>query len=173
MTAQPDALATETIWPVVEAFLLAGLSDDPERLAAAIEGIEDLLADDHADGVVHRVNAWLVRFRYTFRLVRDDDDRLYAKSDGPPGRQLRWPITGQVVEVTPAHRPGVDGLVRLHLLEPDGCRLVVETSACETWEPGEWVTVTGQLAARIVDGAVVIRSPGPGAGPAPSSGRCT
>ena len=158
MTEADPQLAPETTWPVLEAFLLSGLADDPERLAHAIERVADLTQSDERGRLRSRVNSWLKKFRYRFRVERARDGRLYATGGDTGGRQIRWPILAQVVE-EPRVRNACGVLVRLR--EPDGTPLVVESEAGEVFNPGAWVTVTGALVGRMVEAGVVTAAPPP------------
>lgn len=156
MTERDQSIDPEVAFCILEACLLAGLADDPERLAHAVERVEDLLPAD-SGGLLARVNSWLARFRYEFRVERAPDGRLYATGGDPAGRQVRWPILAQVVEGTRVRRT----CRKLRLQEPDGTALVVETEADEALNPGAWVTVTGTLVGRMVEAGVVMAAPPP------------
>lgn len=156
MTEADPQLAPETTWPVLEACLLAGLADEPERLAHAVERVEDLAPAD-SRRLLDRVNSWLTKFRYRFRVERALDGRLYATGGCPAGRQVRWPILARVVEKPRAR----GGRVLVRLREPDGTELVVETDAGDSPDPGAWVAVTGTLVRRVIEAGVVTDAPAP------------
>jgi len=157
MTERDQSIDPQTTWPIIEAILLAGLADDPDRLAHAVERVEDLLSAG-SELLLQHVNSWLSRFRYEFRIERAPDGRLYATGGRPAGRQVRWPILAEVLDCTP--RPAT-GRVSVLLRERGGTALVVETDANDAPPPGSWVGVTGTLMRRVIEPSVVMDAPAP------------
>jgi len=158
MTEPDQSIDTETAFRVLRACLRAGLPDDPEHLAHAVERVEDLVQTDDPERLRSRVNSWLTKFRYRFRVERARDGRLYATGGDAEGRQVRWPILAQVVE---SALTSEEGRARVRLREPDGTALVVESETDEVLSPGAWVAVTGTLVGRMVEAGVVTAAPPP------------
>ena len=156
MTEPKKSHASEATWPVLEACLLAGLADDPERLAHLVERVEDL-APAESSPLLARVNSWLARFRYEYTIERAPDGGLNPTRSGAPGRQLRWPILAEVVDATAMS----NGRARVRLRVPDGSELLVETLADDALTPGAWVGVTGTLIRRVIKAGVAVVAPTP------------